>query len=437
VQNVWARAFSYFRRFGARRSAMLLKKKFTGRVPWNIRGPSIQSTRYVKDHTLAAERSRTAPGQVKGSLPSPGTRLFGTASIALIADLNLPQCKKYRVMQKVEALRDMGLQAHHSHWQDVPRSVNLMQTATHVIFYRVTGTDLFQSYLGEARRLGLGTSYDIDDPVFDEAVYGANRNLAFLPAAERRHLLSQCGEYLAAMRACDNTIVSTPGLRSLAEARTGKPCYLWRNAVDAETLHAAKLALRDQERQTGKSGVVIGYASGSRAHGADFTVAEDAIIELLKRIANVTLTIAGHHEVSPKLAAFAQRTRIVPFTDYESYISTVAGFDINLVPLLQDSFNDCKSAIRFLDGAAVGVPTIASRIGDFVNVIDHGKTGLLADGEGSWLPHLERLAGDAALRRKMGEAARRFALTSQTAVAAARQADAALLSQFGAVEQAA
>lgn len=437
MPSVWARAITYFRRFGVRRSAVLLKKKFTGRVPWNIRGPSTQSTRYVKDHTLAAERNRTAPGQVKSSPPSPGTRLFGLASIALIADLNLPQCKKFRVMQKVEALRDMGLQAHHSHWQNVPRSVNLMQTATHVIFYRVTGTDLFQSYLGEARRLGLSTSYDIDDPLFDEAVYGANRNLAFLPAAERQHLLSQCGEYLAAMRACDNIIVSTPGLGALAEARTGKPCYVWRNAVDAETLHAAKLALRDRERRTARSGVVLGYASGSRAHGADFAAAEDAIIELLQRNANVSLTIAGHHEVSPKFAALAQRVKIVPFTDYESYVSTVAGFDINLVPLLQDRFNDCKSAIRFLDAAVVGVPTIASRTGDFVNIIDHGKTGLLADGDGSWLLHLEHLAGDAALRRKMGDAARRLALTSQTAVAAARQADATLLAQFGAVERAA
>ena len=66
--------------------------------------------------------------------------------------------------------------------------------------------------------------------------------------------------------------------------------------------------------------------------------------------------------------------------------------DINMVPLVADRFNDCKSAIRFLDAALVGVPTIASRVGDFVNVIAQDRTGIFCEGEYEWVERLGSLS---------------------------------------------
>lgn len=436
MQDVWARALSYFRRRGARQSIRLVQKKLTGQVPWNVRSPAVSTERYIQDHAAAADNNQ-AVRRSRGGPPAYGANLFAVPNVALIGDLNLPQCKKFRVIQKMEALRDMGLRSEHSHWQDVPRSVNLLQTATHVIFYRVTDTELFHAYAGEARRLGLAISYDIDDPIFDESIYGSNENLEHLESGEREQLLLRCRQYLAAMRACDNIIVSTPGLKALAEAKCGKPTFLWRNAIDAETMQAAKLAEDARSKRERDAGIVVGYASGSRAHGADFVAAEEAVAALLEKDPDVRLVIAGMHEPSAKLVSFGDRVTFAPFTDYETYIATVAGFDLNLVPLVQDGFNDCKSAIRFLDAAVVGVPSIASNTGDFVNVIEHGKTGFIADGGESWLPLLECLAGDPALRLKTGQAARQFALTEMTAVNVARHADPALLAQFGNMEFAA
>jgi glycosyltransferase involved in cell wall biosynthesis len=411
------RAASYLKRNGIRRSLRLLRKKATGKVPWNIRHPALRSLRYFSDHggTL-----------VRGAGPARG--LFGRPSIAIIGDLNLTQCRKYRVVQKLEGFEALGFHARFCAPQDVARAVDMLQTASHVLFYRLSDGPLFQALLGEARRLGMGVSYDIDDPIFDAAVYGGSRNLDFLDAGERRHLVGQCGHYLAAMRACDRIIVSTPALKTLAEARSGKPSIVWRNAVDAETRQAADMALR--ARPASDDGLIrIGYASGSRAHEADFGEVESALLALLENDPRVLLHVAGHHTLSPALKAFGSRVTTSPYGDYAAYLGGMAAVDVNVVPLLDDAFNDCKSAIRFLDAAMVEVPTIASRTGDFVNVVRHGSTGLLAGG-GDWLALLRQLTESPGQRRTMGKVARRFAENDMAAARIARDLDPALIAEF-------
>jgi glycosyltransferase involved in cell wall biosynthesis len=262
-------------------------------------------------------------------------------------------------------------------------------------------------------------------------VYGGSGNLAFLDAAERRHLVGQCGDYLAAMQTADRIIVSTPALKTLAEERSGKPAFVWRNAVDAETRLAAAVA-RGATSASDDDAIVIGYASGSRAHEADFAEAEAALVALLESDHRVRLQVAGHHRLSPVLQALGPRVTGGPYTGYAEYLGTMASFDINVVPLLQDRFNDCKSAIRFLDAAMVETPTIASRTGDFVNVVNHGTSGLLADGKDAWLPLLRQLVDDQGRRRAMGQAARQSAEGEMAAGQIARGLDAALVREFAA-----
>ena len=146
---------------------------------------------------------------------------------------------------------------------------------------------------------------------------------------------------------------------------------------------------------------------------------------------DVMLDVVGHHTLSPALLKFGGRVTARPYTNYPAYLGHMAGFDINMVPLLQDRFNACKSAIRFLDAAMVETVTIASRTGDFVNVVEHGKTGLLADGKEAWLPLLRDLVASAGKRRAMGKAARNFAETGMSSSHIAAALDPALVAEFG------
>src|SRR5207248_4199106 len=141
-------------------------------------------------------------------------------------------------------------------------------TASTAIIYRVQANETFWAYLKEANRLGVSIGYDIDDPIFDRQIYSANKNLDFLDPAEKHQLLSGSDDYLKAIRACDFLITSTPGMVELARRYYKGPIYLWRNAIDHETAHAAACALAVPKNRQ-ENVVTIGYGSGSRAHEAD------------------------------------------------------------------------------------------------------------------------------------------------------------------------
>jgi glycosyltransferase involved in cell wall biosynthesis len=81
-----------------------------------------------------------------------------------------------------------------------------------------------------------------------------------------------------------------------------------------------------------------------------------------------------------------------------------AALDINLLISSDEGFGRVA-----IEAGALGVPTIGTRIGGIPEVVTDGETGLLvgvSDAEGLSAA-IERLAADAELRHRMGEAARR------------------------------
>jgi glycosyltransferase involved in cell wall biosynthesis len=87
------------------------------------------------------------------------------------------------------------------------------------------------------------------------------------------------------------------------------------------------------------------------------------------------------------------------------YPKAMAGFDIGIVPLDDIAFNHAKSALKVLEFAAVGVPTIASPTPDNVRMAMHGAC-LLAGRRREWNRELRRLATSPGLRAELGGRAR-------------------------------
>lgn len=341
----------------------------------------------------------------------PVSAIFKNVSVAIIADLNLPQCKKYRVMQKLEAFRNQGISANFCHWTDQPRAFNIMQCATHYLFYRIPDCPLYDAYIAEAKRLGGTSLYDIDDPIFDKEVYELNRGLDFITKEEKSSLLRQVPRYVSAIKKADISIASTPGIQKLMRSISNKPVIIWRNLVDQQTVLAADLALAEKTRLRAASspsdrlGVRLGYMSGSRAHEADFREASADIAKIMKKFEDVTMKVVGHLVLPEELEPFRDRIMFVPFSDYNTYISHFADVDINILPLSDNEFNECKSAIRYLEAAMVQVPTVVTNVGDFKYVAADGKTASFVNGNKTWASQIELLIRNPKLREKIGKAA--------------------------------
>jgi glycosyltransferase involved in cell wall biosynthesis len=333
--------------------------------------------------------------------------------IAMIGDINLPQCRKYRVEQLAELWAGQGVDYGYCHEGDVPRAVALLQDATHLMLYRTRNVPQMSMYLVEARRLRLPVLYDLDDPLFSIQAYETYANMAALPPALKAHFLSEAPRYLDAMNLADIVTMSTPALADHARQLTARPVHVRRNFADADTLAAADTALATP-RGPGAP-FTVAFASGSQGHEMDFSLIRDDLADFITAAPDRRLMILGHFELDHLPEALRTRTVRHEFTDYAGYLATLAQADVAVMPLTDDLFNRCKSAVRVLDAAAVAVPGFVSDTGDLATVVRNGTTGRVLHKDDSWRAALEDLATDRAACAAMGQAARADLLARWTA----------------------
>ncbi len=323
--------------------------------------------------------------------------------IALIGDLNLPQCRKYRVEQLASYLQSGSVDVEYAHYEDVPRATRIMQLATHVIEYRLQSTPVTEMLRYEARRLRLPILYDLDDPLFSISAYETYRNMQALDPAHKAGFLAAAPRYLNMMNGADVMSVSTPGMVAHAALYTSRPLFLRRNFADHETLNAGRSAARGKR----PDGVFrVAFSSGSRGHEMDLAEIIEPLSIFVLGAENRQLMILGHFDRKLLPAALAKRTRITGFADYPRYLATLAQADCAVMPMCDDLFNRCKSAVRVLDAAAAGVPSIVSAVGDLPNVVKHGRTGMIAETGPDWGRGLHQMASAPETASQMGHAAR-------------------------------
>lgn len=345
--------------------------------------------------------------------------IFQKPNFLIIGAFELPQCKKYRVLQKVELFSKIGVRCSIVPYQDISQSLNQMQLATQVVLYRVPDGDLVRAVMAEADRLNIAVGYDIDDPVFDIDVYRKNPNLEFLTKAEKSALLNTSARYLNTIKQVDYVITSTTGMKTVLKKHYHGDIIHWPNVIDGETLSILK-ALDDEatnvrnDRKNSQVSVTIGYISGSRSHEKDFRIIEQPLYEIMAEHSEVRLIAAGYCNLPGRFAKFNQRIIKYPFVGYQGYFSYLKKVDINIIPLALNDFNECKSGIRFLEASMLHIPTVASAVGDFNHLIKHGETGFLAQTEQEWREAMERLILQTALRVEIGTAAGRFVSDTHT-----------------------
>ncbi len=82
--------------------------------------------------------------------------------------------------------------------------------------------------------------------------------------------------------------------------------------------------------------------------------------------------------------------------------------DAGLLPAAGDDlWLKCKSPTKLFEYMAAGLPVIATAVGEAAYALRHGESGYLAEDETAFAEGIVRLAGDSALRQRLGQAARR------------------------------
>jgi len=139
--------------------------------------------------------------------------------------------------------------------------------------------------------------------------------------------------------------------------------------------------------------VTIGYMGG-HSHEPDLKMILPALLELMTRYpGRIRFKFWGIQPPS-ELLPFSNVNWAPPptyrYADFAEYFQTQTA-DIVIAPLCDNLFNACKSAIKFFEYSAIGVPGVYSRIAPYSNMIEDGWDGLLAGANDEWVDAISRL----------------------------------------------
>ncbi len=84
----------------------------------------------------------------------------------------------------------------------------------------------------------------------------------------------------------------------------------------------------------------------------------------------------------------------------------VAGLEVGLMPLADDPRSAGRCGYKAIQSMAAGRPVVASPVGCAPELVHPGRTGYLASSPGEWRAALRLLAGDEALRARLGAGGR-------------------------------
>ncbi|MEM5518913.1 glycosyltransferase [Henriciella sp. AS95] len=337
--------------------------------------------------------------------------------IGFLADLFLPQCRLYRVDQKIEQLKEAGIDVEMFDFRTESREafeqVGLFDAW---LFYRVPAHFDVLKVVWLANKMGRPTIYEIDDFLIDpehfpEPYESYDRSLSKEEYAGLQLTTSYNG---GVARLCEYGLASTPPLaQELARYVRSSHVITHRNALSSKHHDAIKAAEHRSARGRGnRDRIRIFYGSGTKAH-KDFLqeVFFDAIASVLEQRPNVELHTLGHVDAPQLTQRFPDRVvQAEPIWDVSAYWKTLSEADINVAVLKKSLLTDCKSEIKWLEAAMLGIPSVVSGTATMAEIITDGENGMIANTRDEWVARLLTLVDDAALRQSIGNMAREQAL---------------------------
>ena len=90
----------------------------------------------------------------------------------------------------------------------------------------------------------------------------------------------------------------------------------------------------------------------------------------------------------------------------------LSGATAGLAPLEDNPYARCKGGYKVKTYLAAGIPAIASPVGHHSKMIRSGENGILPATEDEWVGAISMLLGDSALARRLGKAARQYAVAT-------------------------
>ena len=320
--------------------------------------------------------------------------------VLFINGCTLPHPTRYRVDHQIEQLLANGYTADLVFYEKL--DLEMEKYYKTFVFFRCPITDTIRDFITKAKMQNKVIFYDIDDLVFDKEYTKTIKHLNNMSKEELDLYYNGITRMGETLKLCDYAITTTPTLANELKKYV-KEVFINRNVASEKMAELSIRATKNRVKDDSK--VVIGYLSGSITHNADFELVLPTITEIMKKYAHVYLKVVGILDLPEELKPFSERILKEPFVSWKKLPDIVASLDINLAPLEDSLFNRAKSENKWVKAALCKVPTVASDIGAFQEMIVDGKDGFLCKNEKDWFSILDKLIVNKELRKKIGEEA--------------------------------
>lgn len=152
---------------------------------------------------------------------------------------------------------------------------------------------------------------------------------------------------------------------------------------------------------------VIGWVGNAPNHIHNLELVVEPLREVAKghRIKFSVVSGLGDHRIEnmfPSTERVAVDYGLNTMTRPELVPALINDFDIALCPLRDTPFFRGTCAMKGITCMAMGIPVVASPVGEYRNLIRDGENGFLAGSSEEWVQKVEMLIGDKGLRERIG-----------------------------------
>ena len=235
----------------------------------------------------------------------------------------------------------------------------------------------------KCEKYGIKLVYETDDDLL-----GVEKNS---PSYEYVNRVSK--SIIDLIDASDVITVTTPALASKFDENKTViiPNYYVNSVFD----------IKDDIKTNGK--LKLGFY-GTLTHSKDLFLIKNVILRLKEKYDFDFEVIGGFNAEDNVNEDWFESIELPPnnmdFEKFMPWLSKRVNWDIALVPLENSSFNQCKSELKFIELAVLGLPGVYSDMCVYNSVVDDGVNGFLASNEDEWVQKIEKLILDESLRIK-------------------------------------
>lgn len=266
--------------------------------------------------------------------------------------------------------------------EDVNR---ILFKASVVTFVRTPWIDGLSDLVVKLKLSKIAVGFDVDDYIFDvrKAPLIANHINANVD-----YLINYSAKLDLIARLADFFTTTNSFLCEKLNSFYCKPSFIIHNTFNEDQRMSSFYHDNEKENDIFK----VGYISGSPSHKNDLLLCMEQMSDFLSESYNAVLFICGYIDLPNRYASLVNdgKIRFHPFVNYIKLQGLIASCHINIAPLVQNEFTDCKSELKWFESALVKVASCVSPTKVYLKTIQNNIDGVIVE-DNAWYDTMKSL----------------------------------------------